>query len=62
MVKINKHSNDWRLVKYQIEQFIASEKDKLTNVKSWDEAKESQGRIGAWRTILMLEDDNDAQD
>lgn len=62
MVKINKHSNDWRLVKYQIEQFIASEKDKLTSVKSWDEAKESQGRIAAWRTILMLEDDNDAQD
>lgn len=62
MVKINKHSNDWRLVKYQIEQFIASEKDKLTNCKTWEEAKESQGRIAAWRTVLLLEDESDAQD
>lgn len=62
MVRINKYSNDWRLVKHQIEQYIASEKDKLASVKSWDEAKESQGKIAAWKTILMLEDDNDAQE
>lgn len=63
MVKVDPHTKEWRLVKYQVETLIASEKDRLTSAKTWEEAKESQGKIMAWRTVLMMEDvDTDAHE
>jgi hypothetical protein len=59
---VKRTSRDWNDVRNRCEEWISNETSKLENATSFEEVKFSQGKIAAWRSILMMEDVSDAQD